>query len=408
MKTTLLTIFILISFIQFSQNLFKGENGKYGFKDKAGNIIIEPVYYSSNGFSEGLAAVKNDGYFENYSFIDSTGKVVFTSHFSICDHYGFKNGFCWFGVYPDDKFILTSDDANWGFINASGKEIIPATYDRVNPFTPEGIAIVNIGGEYKHRQFIGGKWGVIDTTGKEITPLKYDHIERFEDDLALVNIAGKNVKGQIIGGKWGVINSSGIEVIEIKYDKNDIILSPSGGLIKLRVSKSYDAKGKNLLEEEWNCFNSNGNLIPLSNYDRWVILNQGIIAVFSNEKWGLVDDQGNEILTPKYSSISNLTCGNESLELILVTMKTEDATKYGIVNKDGKEIISPIYEEKFHFHNGIARVKLNGKYGYIDTSGKEIIPFIYQSAVCALKDETRVTLDGEEFYIDKNGNRIDQ
>ncbi len=48
-------------------------DGKYGFADKSGGLVIEPRFDSAEGFSEGLAAVKID---EKYGYIDKAGKWV--------------------------------------------------------------------------------------------------------------------------------------------------------------------------------------------------------------------------------------------------------------------------------------------------------------------------------------------
>ncbi len=45
------------------------QNGKYGYMDNTGNIVIEPQFYSASGFSEGLAKV-------GAGLIDKTGKIV--------------------------------------------------------------------------------------------------------------------------------------------------------------------------------------------------------------------------------------------------------------------------------------------------------------------------------------------
>jgi hypothetical protein len=98
-KKVILTAVLLIStLMSFSQNLspFKRENGKFGFKDSTGNIVVEAKYDDAESFSEGLAAV--------------------------------------------------SLNNKWGFINKEGKEVIPLKYDMVNWFE-NGKARVKIDGE---------------------------------------------------------------------------------------------------------------------------------------------------------------------------------------------------------------------------------------------------------------------
>ena len=62
---------------------------------------------------------------------------------------------------------------------------------------------------------INGKWGFIDESGKEVVPLIYDYIESFENGFAEV----------MINDKWGFIDESGKEVVPLIYDYDYIELS---------------------------------------------------------------------------------------------------------------------------------------------------------------------------------------
>ena len=54
---------------------------------------------------------------------------------------------------------------------------------------------------------------------------------------------------------------------------------------------------------------------------------------------------------------------------------------WGYVNDDGEMVISPIYSSAAPFaENGLARVSMGFKYGYIDTKGQLALPTIYTSA----------------------------
>ncbi len=50
---------------------FAGDNGKYGYKDAKGNIVIQPKYDEATPFFGGFGKVKLNG---KYGFIDKTGK----------------------------------------------------------------------------------------------------------------------------------------------------------------------------------------------------------------------------------------------------------------------------------------------------------------------------------------------
>ena len=109
---------------------YRDGNGKWGFKDKSGNVAIPFKYDSALRFSEGLAVVELDG--------------------------------------------------KYGFIDKSGNEVVPCTYDQAYSFS-EGLAHVKL----------DGKWGFIDKSGNEVVPCKYDHANRFSEGLAFVELDGR-------------------------------------------------------------------------------------------------------------------------------------------------------------------------------------------------------------------------
>ena len=94
----------------------------------------------------------------------------------------------------------------------SSQIIVVAKYSDVNDFSEE-LAAVNLGGiwdydEFDDVEFYGGKWGFVDRSGKEIIPVKYDNVSAFSNGLAMVEI----------NGTYGYINKQGLELIPVKFD----------------------------------------------------------------------------------------------------------------------------------------------------------------------------------------------
>ena len=133
-------------------------NGKWGFIDKTGKLVIPCVYDAVDEFHDGLARVNKDG---KLGFIDKTGKEVIPFEYDyVCD---FHEGLA--GVRKNGKY---------GFIDKTGKEVIPFEYDYVCDFH-EGLA-----GARKN-----GKYGFIDKTGKEVIPFEYNSVSAFHDGFVL-------------------------------------------------------------------------------------------------------------------------------------------------------------------------------------------------------------------------------
>ena len=64
----------MMMFFPFKEGLARVErNGKYGFIDEKGSLIIPCIYDDVSSFNEGLASVKRNG---KYGFIDKKGNII--------------------------------------------------------------------------------------------------------------------------------------------------------------------------------------------------------------------------------------------------------------------------------------------------------------------------------------------
>lgn len=142
------------------QNLtaFQGTNGKYGFKDQNGKEIVSPKYDRVKTFSEGMAAVciiENGT--DKWGYINASGKEV--TAFIYGDALPFSEGLA--AARPLGK----NWDALYGFINKTGKLVIPHLYPFIFDMNmSDGWRFINGKAKvYKDRRFF-----YIDKTGKEV------------------------------------------------------------------------------------------------------------------------------------------------------------------------------------------------------------------------------------------------
>ena len=149
---------VIIDYRDFKEGLVAVyKNGKYGYMNKTGKMVIPYTYKTAGDFSDGRVVVsKND----KYGVIDKTGKTIVPFKFNWLDDY-------YEGLARYNTSMQGDDEGKIGFVDKSGNIAIPAKWDEAMEFS-EGLAAVKVGG------YNNGKWGVIDKTGKVIIPPKYD------------------------------------------------------------------------------------------------------------------------------------------------------------------------------------------------------------------------------------------
>ncbi|MBQ8618726.1 MAG: WG repeat-containing protein [Clostridia bacterium] len=98
---------------------------RFGFMDKNGNVIAQPIYESVSNFSEGYAAVKKDG---EWFYIDKTGNRAFGGTYEYAGD--FHEGRA--------KITVKNDDGYWsqyGYIDTKGNMVIKNQWNSCTDFS---------------------------------------------------------------------------------------------------------------------------------------------------------------------------------------------------------------------------------------------------------------------------------
>jgi hypothetical protein len=158
-----------------------GESG-WGYIDRTGKWVIPPQFDWATPFSSGAAAVNRR---KNCGYIEPSGQFKFHLSTSGDQHdcssaWGeFRNG-----------LARNLFNTKYGFIDQTGKEIIPPRFDATDKFS-EGLAAVQITKE----------WGYIDTKGELVIKLTgISQAHAFHKGLAEVVTRE---------GRWGYIDKTG-------------------------------------------------------------------------------------------------------------------------------------------------------------------------------------------------------
>lgn len=375
-------------------------NRKYGYINKNGEEVIIPQYEEVLNFHEGLAAVMIN---KKWGFIDKTGKEIVTPQYDRV--YSFKEGLA--GVCKDKK---------WGFIDKTGKEIIALKYASLgydfyygeagSGALPELVCGFCDG---RCTVSINDKWGFIDKTGKEVVPLNYRGAYHFDRGVAIVEIAdyktglinteGKFIIPAIYGGifpdsefflvtfssntYWGCLNRNGKVIVVPKYQSLANLGNKLFGFGLKDKAGIMDITGKIL-------YQTDAQTSIISRYN-------DIILVSKDGKYGFITASGKSIIPIQYHQVKI------NSESALIGFKRNEDSKWGFMDKSGKEVESPIYDEIKEFSGGLAAVKQNENWGFINEKGALVIPLKYSKAESFVKGWALVKIKYSNFFIDKMG-----
>ena len=144
-----------------------------------------------------------------------------------------------------------------------------------------------------------------------------------------------------------------------------------------------------------------------NNSEEDLISTASYYPVYTNGKWGVIDNNGEEVITPSYDEM--IVIPNNKKAIFVCTYDVQDSTgeyKTKVLNEKNEEILTGYdkieaidnYDSKQNvwFEDNLLRVKKNNKYGLIDFSGKTVLACEYD-AVYSLKGVT------ENIIVEKEG-----
>jgi uncharacterized protein (TIGR03067 family) len=117
------------------------QDGKVGYVDVDGKVVIRPQFEAGARFSDGLALARGSGPF---GYIDRSGRYVIQPQFQYAND------------FADGLAGVPLEGGKWGFIDRHGKTVLPARYDWIYGGFRHGIAKVTV----------AGRIGYIDTQGE--------------------------------------------------------------------------------------------------------------------------------------------------------------------------------------------------------------------------------------------------
>ncbi len=343
MRLLTLLLCLLLPSLSIAQDRFRVRvNGKYGYIDREGELVIPAKYDGAGNFSEGLARIEVDvivygDTFDHtvakWGFIDPSGEVVIEPTFDSAGDF-------------QEGLAQVKQDRRRGYVNAQGELAVPLQFSRRVGDFHEGLSAVELGQT---------SVGYIDAKGKLV--FRLDGV----DTSAVNDFSGGLVRAETTAGALRYHDRKGELKIECSFEFGRDFRE---GLAVVRTKKDH-----------WAYMNTKGELvIPDRFLFGWGF--SGGFAVVSEEGVGkhYIDAKGDSPFScAAFDDLSSFSEG-------LARVRSKENGKYGYVDREGKWVIEPVWDDAessySRFQNGMAlvgrRVDKKLLRGWIDRSGKLI------------------------------------
>lgn len=318
----------------------KGDN--WGFKDKSDQVVIPAKYEFAGAFSKGLAPV-------------------------------------------------SKTKGLWGYINCNNEYVITPQYGGANPFTKEGLAVVQeYNGAYK-----SGKNGVINMKNDTVIPIEYYSLGNYGNLFCGIKNYNDSIK---------ILFNSKAEMIGMV---NNFVHYPKDSVFMVVVNNSFgllNHDGEEILPPI--CDYIGEGYVPKSAYGTGTytiynrpLTNNGAVVYSINKQYGVIDRNGKHIIELSPDILGHFIHG---------LMRISRNGKYGYMNESYEIVIPCIYDDAMMAFNGkYITVRKDGKYGFIDKKGNPYLPFKYDEATSfSYNGLSKVRVGSDVYYIDEVGNKL--
>lgn len=309
-----------------------------------------------------------------------------------------------------------------GFIDLSGKEVVPCVHEYAIPFS-DGHALV--GKSKREANYIdkngqvtskinhfGDRYAPVDIPrGREEYPNKVGPIKdgiyfyrnrNYKEGY--VKVDGDTISGSEFKYPYYAESYSTSDDYDRRfqhfYEGRAVVRGTNGhGHIdtfgRLVVDTLYEAafnfkegRAKVKLKGKYGFVDQQGKVIGEIKYDQVCYFYDGMAQVIIGEKCGYLNPEGEEVIPLSYDYWQGERYSSFKNGLVRVRINE----KFGILDRKGKVIAEVKYDNIDPLFNGYMMVRLNDRLGLIDDQGTEIIPPIYAALrwldECALICET--------------------
>jgi hypothetical protein len=374
-------------------------NGKWGYINHAGELIVPAEFDSAGEFRDTFAAlVKRDGKWGCLDGVSCSLLVPVEFDFVHDPRSGYfvaRYGGAWGVIGWNRRFVPVPEADSiapagqscarfrrgnlWGYLDHSGRVIIPAKYVHAGDFQfmshtvrdkfflapvqdgdqwglitlKDSVAVPfrfdSVGHSSRGRLAVkvGGLWGYADSSGAVVILPVYDAVTDFGYDYFPAYGFGEAVAAVRQAGRWGYINAWNSPRVSLQY-------AGLGRVGMHRIAVCQDGK--------WGFMDCDERLVIPAVYDTVTEFHGNAAYVRSGNRWGIIDTTGAVVLEPSFDDVC---LSGEPFVLV------HRNGRCGFYNAHTRQERG-WFDEARPFDRGLAYVKDQGVWKYIDTEGRVI------------------------------------
>ena len=326
------------------------EERLFAYVNTSGRIAIDGPFQAVQEFRNGRAWVREGG---KWGIIDTNGQFVLPPRFAAVDWQGTVNGCTW----------VSDSGSLWGLIDDRGKYLIRPQFEQMDA-SRGGLTMV----------MSGGCWGLVNRDGEMRVPTVYDRIEPVYQEVTLWKVS--------IDDRWGLITSEGQTVCPVEFKRIHVRdglvhVERNGlhGLIdiggRVVVEPKYDfifpySEGPFEFRQDGRCgyMSWGGDIVVEPKYNECWSFHEGRAVVQDeNGKWGIIDEFGEYLISPKYDGIG--WPHRYGLTAVYLGKRGDPDRRSGVIDMDGNIVIPIEYDSASPVRPGIVSLRRCGRTGYL-------------------------------------------
>ena len=323
-------------------------DGKWGYVDRQGALVIEPQYDQAWPFREGRARVLQFG---RFGFIDAAGALAVPLRFD--NAYDFSGGRArveqFEAAYSGQRRrVLPAGRKLSGYVGPGGEVVVPPRYYEGRDFADgvapvrlmDGLNVFNLFWLFKRPT----TWAVIGPDGE----VRFDSGDRDFGRASEGRLAYQERGALFSSPRWGYLDTEGRAAIAPQFSRAHGF---SDGLacVGLDDRSGYvDADGRLVIAAEFEgCGRFSGGVAPVQDPE--------------SDRWGYVDEAGAWVTEPQFLFADQVEEG-------LAMVQAEDE-RFGFVAPGDGYVLPAVYDWARPFEGGLAYVRQGTVEGYVDRTG---------------------------------------